>query len=515
MTNIVFFLSDQHNAKFLGHKGHPNVKTPNIDRMAAEGVRFENAITQNPICTPSRICFLSGQYCHNHGYYGLSGANPGELPNLFAHFRQASYTTGHFGKSHCGEYWIEDQCDVFKDTYGCSIIGRPPEYLAFLKERGKQDMEDYGPLPEFPEYRRSSHDARASWLTYEESPEGWTTTQSIAFMRAAAAQGKPFFVHVSVNRPHATACPSEPFWSMYDEKDFVLPPNAEYEMVHKAPHLLRMVERWREGKWILREPKSYEAARLRKLHGYIGAISQVDHSVGQILTFLQESGLAEDTVVIYSADHGEYACEHGIIEKAPGICSDAVTRVPYIWWAPGRFKAGHVAEEIVETVDMSTTLCSLAGIDPMETSDGRDISYLLQGESGEVHSIGVTEFAWSKSVRKERFRYVYYPGEMFAARYPDGFGELYDLEADPWEMRNLYFEPEYQGVIADVRSELLDWLVTTTRPCTVLGINGTESAAERFGMNRQRLRRYRNIVNYDGKIHPDEIRRRLESANYV
>ena len=91
MPNIVFFLSDQHNAKFLGHKGHPNVKTPNIDRLAAEGVRFDNAITQNPICTPSRVCFLSGQYCHNHGYYGLSGPNPRGLPTVLGHFRRAGY----------------------------------------------------------------------------------------------------------------------------------------------------------------------------------------------------------------------------------------------------------------------------------------------------------------------------------------------------------------------------------------------------------------------------------------
>ena len=87
--NILFILSDQHNAKLLGHKGHPDVQTPNLDRMAAEGVRFDNAITQNPICTPSRVSWLSGQYCHNHGYYGLSGPNPKGLPTVLGHFRHA------------------------------------------------------------------------------------------------------------------------------------------------------------------------------------------------------------------------------------------------------------------------------------------------------------------------------------------------------------------------------------------------------------------------------------------
>jgi arylsulfatase A-like enzyme len=91
--NILFILSDQLNAKCLGHAGHPQVQTPHLDRMAAEGVRCANAITQNPICTPSRVSFISGQYCHNHGYYGLGGPNPGGLPSMFGHFRRHGYLT--------------------------------------------------------------------------------------------------------------------------------------------------------------------------------------------------------------------------------------------------------------------------------------------------------------------------------------------------------------------------------------------------------------------------------------
>lgn len=98
--NVLFIVADQHNAKVLGCNGHPDVKTPNLDRMAAEGVRFENAITQNPICTPSRVSFFSGQYCHNHGYYGLSGPNPRGLPTLLGHFRRAGYRTSAVGKIH-------------------------------------------------------------------------------------------------------------------------------------------------------------------------------------------------------------------------------------------------------------------------------------------------------------------------------------------------------------------------------------------------------------------------------
>ena len=90
-ANILLIVADQHNAKVLGHAGHAQVQTPHLDRMAQEGVRFQSCITQNPICTPSRVSFLSGQYCHNHGYYGLSGRNPNGLRNIFGHFRRRSY----------------------------------------------------------------------------------------------------------------------------------------------------------------------------------------------------------------------------------------------------------------------------------------------------------------------------------------------------------------------------------------------------------------------------------------
>ena len=495
--NILHIISDQHNAKVLGHAGHPQVQTPHLDRMAAEGVRFTNAITQNPICTPSRVCYLSGQYPHNHGFYGLSGPNPGGLPTVLGHFRRAGYTTSAMGKIHCPEYWVEDDSDVFHETCAASVGGRSKAYEAFLRERGKLELEDHIGLTEFGDRGRQSMEGRPSPLTFEESQEGWIADQTIAFMREAAERGRPFFAHASLPRPHQCTAPSREFWNLYEGLDLVLPPNADYDMALKAPHLRGSAENWRKGHWALLEPKTFEAARLRKLHGYLGAVSQVDHAVGQMLDFLRESGLAESTIVIYTADHGDYACEHGNMEKAPGICADAITRIPHLWWAPGRFAAGHAAPEIVETVDMATTLCALAGLEPLETGDGRDISHLLRGGSGEVHRIGVTEFPWSKSVRKGQYRLVYYPPQTFPDEYPDGFGELYDLDADPWEMRNLYFEPDCAEVARDLHGDLLDWLVTTTRPATAHGVN-----THRTFPSTQSHMRYHAQVNADGKINP-------------
>lgn len=508
LPNILFILSDQHNAKVLGCKDHPNVKTPFLDRMATEGVRFEKAISQNPICTPSRVSFLSGQYCHNHGYYGLSGPRPQGLPTILGHFRRHGYTTAAMGKIHCPEYWVEDDCDVFHEVCeGGSIGGTSPAFAEFCRQIGHNDWQEHLGLPEFSSERgRQSMEGRPGPRPFEHTMEGWLAQTAIEFMRQAAKEQKPFCGHVSLPRPHQTTSPAPEFWNLYDEKNLWLPPNADYPMIHQAPHLRQMAAFWRNGSWTLFEPKTFEAGRLRKLHGYLGAVSQVDRAVGQLLDFLRNAALAENTIVVYSSDHGDYACEHGQMEKAPGICHDAITRVPAIWWWPGHFKSGHVAREIVEAVDVSATLCALAGLPHMETGDGKDISRLLRGEDGEIHQVGVTEFAWSKSIYKGKYRLVYYPRAMFAEDYPDGFGELYDLEQDPWEMRNLFFEPAAKPTIQELMQDLTEWLITTTRPVTILSPGGAPTW--------QSYQRYRNIINTDGKIHPDRIKE-TKHKNYL
>jgi len=459
----LFLFADQHNAKVLGHKGHPDVKTPNLDRLAAEGVRFNNAIAQNPICTPSRMSFLSGQYCHNHGYFSLSGPTPHGLPTVLGQFRAAGYRTAAIGKIHCPDNWVETDSDVFHETCGCSVGGQSPEYATYLAERGLTDLEDHGSLTEFGDRGRQSVEGRPSRISYEDSQEAWSVRKATEFMQDSSEEHKPFFAFVSLPKPHQCYTPAQPFWDLYDERKLTLPPNADGDGNGKAPHLRATAAEWRRGDWLLFEPKTFEAGRLRKLHGYLGSISHVDHAVGELLDWLDSRNLSENTIVVYSSDHGDYACEHGIMEKAPGICSDAITRIPMIWRWPDRFKTGHMAEEIVESVDLANTLCSLAGLELMDTVDGKDITPLLEGKEYAIREIGVTECAWSKSVRKGKYRMVYYTRGMFADEYPEGFGELYDLENDPWEMNNLFFEPAYGEVVAALQKDLIDWLITTTR----------------------------------------------------
>ncbi len=504
--NVLFILSDQHNAKCLSYTGMTDALTPNLDQLASEGVRFDNAITQNPICTPSRVSFLSGQYCHNHGYYGLAGPNPQGVPSVLGHFRQHGYTTAAIGKIHCPEYWVEDDCDVFHETCGCSIGGRSSEYAAYLAERDLTGLEDHGAMNEFGARGRQTCEGRPSKVNYRDGQEGWIAAKGMEFMRRAQQENTPFFLHVSLPKPHQCYTPAQEFWDLYDENTLRLPPNTNNEDPHEAPHLKRMAARFRQGDWTLFDPHTFEAGRLRKLHGYLGNVSHVDHAVGELVKWLDGNGLGEDTIIVYTADHGDYAAEHGIMEKAPGICHDAITRVPSIWRWPGTFKSGHVVEELIESVDVAGTLPGLCGLPALETADGCDIGHLLKGGRGEVREVAVTEFAWSKSLRKGDWRLVWYPKAQFADDYPGGFGQLYNLREDPWETRNLYFEPDCQAKVAELSADLTNWLVTTTRPATTLGPEMASST--------QTVTRYSHTVNADHKV-PHQAVKQTTHTNYL
>jgi choline-sulfatase/uncharacterized sulfatase len=419
---------------------------------------------------------------------------------VLGHFRRAGYRTAAIGKIHCPEYWVEDDCDVFHETANLSAGGRSKAYADYLETRGLTQLEDHAALGEFGKKGIQSCDGRPSKVSFEDGQEGWSAATASAFMETCAKDDKPFFLHVSLPKPHQCYTPAQPFWDLYDEARLTLPPNADYDLAAagKSPHLKKMAAYWRKGGWTLFEPRTFEAARRRKLHGYLGSVSHVDHAVGLLLGTIDRLGLRDRVIVAYSADHGDYACEHGIMEKAPGICSDAITRIPMIWRLPENKQTGRVCPALVEAVDLAPTLCSLAGLPKLETADGADLSPLLRGEPAEPHRVAVTEFAWSKSIRKGSHRLVYYPREFFKADYPGGFGELYDLAADPWEMHNLYFEPAHAATVRELERDLFDWLVTTTRPATILPFTPADSP--------QMTMRFQNAVLPDGKIDPARIR---------
>ena len=455
--DVLIIKSDQHNARCLGVNGHRQVRTPHLDALARRGVNFTRAFVQNPICTPSRMCYLSGQYAHNHGVFGLTGNErvPAGLPSLFSVFRAAGYRTGIVGHVHVAASWLQPHCDQYRDLHDESRPGDTP-YDRYLKAKGLLRLRD----DEAYRGRSQILDACASELAFEDTHEGYCL-QSLSDFLAELPAEQPFLYQLDPLHPHQNYLPARPFWELYDGVELELPPSADEDLSSKPPHQQRLLERHHNYDWVF-EPRTYEAGRRRKLQGYYGCISQVDHLVGLALQRLQELGRADNTIVIYCSDHGDFALEHGFLEKAPGISYDAITRVPFIWsWPAGELAAGVTVAELVESVDLFPTLCRLAQVAAPDTLDGCDLTPLLRGGTGAVREFAVTEFPLSRTIRTRHWKLCHRPRGMFAPG--DDEGELYHLAADPWEMRNLYHAPRHRETREELRRRLFDWTQLTGR----------------------------------------------------
>jgi len=343
------------------------------------------------------------------------------------------------------------------------IDGRPgvSAYFEELERLGVRDIEDSRMLPEMREGFHS-FDSRPSNMPLEHCVESWCARQAISFMDRARSENRPFCMEVAFPRPHHQLTPDKQFWDMYP-KEIDLPSTLTADATHRPPHFQRQVKALHTNDWLF-EPKTFEAGCRRVWRGYLACITQVDWAIGRILDHLAAIGMDKDTIVVYSADHGAYHGEYGIPEKAPGICSEAVCRIPMIWRVPGVSVEGSVSRQFVESVDLASTLPALCGLPAMETTDGKDITSLLQGDQEAVRDCAVTENPWSKAIRWDRWRFVHYPAGMFGSQ---ECCELYDIEADPTESRNLATDPAHASVVAESRRRLLDCIITTSRPVTV------------------------------------------------
>jgi arylsulfatase len=480
--SVILFVADQCHAGWLGCAGTPGrtaAFTPNLDRLAAGGVRFTSAYTQNPICTPARVSMLSGQYCHNHGYYGLSGPSAQAPPSLFHHFKAHGYRTAAFGKLHLPDNprdWIADACDAWSDVHrnAAGGNGEMPEYQRYLESVGLGGQDDSRSLGDVKV--RGDHDSRPSRLPLEHSVDHWIARKACDFIAVGEGDDRPTFMLVSFPRPHHAITPDRRFWEMYDE-DLPLPETFAQAPSHRPPNFQ---EKWRylreEHQWGY-EPKTLEAGSRRVWRGTLAAVTQVDHCVGMVMDKLREAGMGDDAIVIFTSDHGAYHGIHGIMEKAPGICSDAVCRVPLIWRTP-EGPRGVVKQHLVEHVDLASTIPGLCGLPAMDSVDGRDVGPVLRGETDGVRDFAVTELPWSKALRWGRWRFVHYHRAMYDG---EDVGELYDIEADPNETRNLYHDAAQQATVNECRRLLLEWLTASSRAITMW----PTLPADRRAMKRQ------------------------------
>ena len=447
--NILFLMSDQHNAGSMGCAGHPNVKTPTLDALAEDGIRFTRAYCNNPICSPSRITYVTGQYPHTHGFLGnnnfeLDDRNP---DTLGATFRRQGYQTAQVGKAHMIRRWDEEAYEFIRYCDLCDADRNDPtrhHYFKHLIDCGLAD--DYDEGTQAPGSEGRSKGCAISKLPYEHSIEHFTGEESLRFLETWD-QRRPFFLHMSFQRPHPPWHPSAEHADMYDPADIQLGPDAAD---------------WWENKWagrpefitrsITNRMRNRSMDDLKKMLAYhFALVSVIDMEMGRVVDWLKANGQYENTIIIYAADHGDFAGDHGTCDKNVGIY-ESIHRIPFIIRCPGGPR-GESRDAIIESVDLFPTLCDLAGVPRPEQMDGRSISPEIAGQ-GDRKPEAICEWDFggtqrrANAIRTQQYRLVYYTHELG--------GELYDHETDPFEMYNRWECPEHQPVRLKLMERLFD-----------------------------------------------------------
>ena len=485
--NILLITSDQHHPNVLGAV-EPRVRTPALDRLCREGVRFERAYTCNPTCTPARASIITGMYPSQHGAWSLGTKLFEDVPTLGQYLAGAGYYTGLVGKAHFqplaskpGLESIECQ-PVLRDLdfwrgfrgpwYGFDHVETARmhtaeshaggHYALWMEEKGLRNWRDYFEDWPYNEQKVRRIYASRTWALPEEFHyTTWTGERTIAQIREARAQNQPFFIWSSFHDPHPPYLVPEPWASMYDPAAMNPGRLVPGEHDRNPEHFRRTQEPghawWDEarqgeggvhgGHCQLRE----EAELRRDIAAYYGMVSFMDKHIGRILAELDRQGLAENTLVVFSTDHGHFLGQHGLTAKAIHMYEDLI-RIPFLARWPGQVPAGQVSPAIQNLVDLAPTFLAAAGLEIPGAMTGVNQLGAWRGEAP-ARTWSVTE----NHHGRRRFHMRTFVNERYKLTiYRTGRdGELFDLVADPGEVRNLWHDPAARAIKADVMEAFL------------------------------------------------------------
>jgi arylsulfatase A-like enzyme len=467
--NVLWLMSDQHNANCTGYAGNPNVRTPVLDRLAREGVEFTQAFCNNPICSPSRISFITGQTCNHHRMLGnrnniAPDSNPDTLACLF---RRYGYQTALVGKGHMVRRWDAEGFEFLAYTDLADADDNDPRtchYFKYLVEQGLADQYEEGAPKPGQITLDGSHPAS---LPYEHSIERFTGEQSLRFLRERDPS-RPFFLKMSFQRPHDPITPAPEDFGLVDPDGVVLPGNISDLFEHRFAGKPRFMQDY------VAHPGDYPMARpdrsklQRALASYYALIMKIDAEIGRVIDYLKERGLYDNTVVFYTSDHGDFAGEHGLFLKNLGIY-ESIHRIPFLLKWPGG-PAGVRCPELVESVDWYATLCELCHVPLPSGRDGRSLVRTATGEEPGKSGV-ICEHHQAAAIRTAHHRLVYYRDHQT--------GELYDRRHDPGELVNLWDDPRYAEVRRSLMQQLLDYHMDYRRD-TDQASDAEASAATRY-----------------------------------
>ncbi|WP_404191650.1 sulfatase-like hydrolase/transferase [Streptomyces tauricus] len=452
--NLLFLMTDQHRVDTLGCYGNPHVATPNLDRLAATGTRFDRFYTPTAICTPARASLLTGQAPFRHRLLANHERNVGYLEDLAedaftfpAALAERDYQLGLVGKWHVGthrnaaSYGFEGP-----DLPGWHNPVDHPDYLAYLEERDLPPYRITDPVRgTTPNGNPGNLLAARLQQPVEATFEYYLATRAIELLEKYAADGRPFYLATHFFGPHLPYLLPDSYYDLYDPELVELPVSIAETFEGKPP-----VQRNYSAHWTF-DTMPLEVTR-KLIAVYWGYVTLVDEQIGRILTRLDELGLEDDTSVFFTADHGEFTGAHRLHDKGPAMYED-IYRIPGIIRVPGQ--PPQERREFVSLTDCTATILELAGCDPQPATDSRSLLPLVRGEHPD----------WSEELLAEFHGHHFpYPQRMLRDnRYklvvnPDSVNELYDLDTDPHELTNRYPDPALESVRLRLMRRLYDLL---------------------------------------------------------
>lgn len=482
--NIVMFVPDQMRRDSLQHQGNLASITPNFDDLANEGVSFENAYCQNPVCVPSRSSFLSGLYPHTNGHRTMHYLPREEEPNILREMKDNGYEVIWIGRNdvipadrlktdYCDEYYDGVNNNNTRDVYG--------EAFSAKKEMSQEHPEVYEKMLEGDNYYSFFMGKLPSGEGFGKAD--WNCIQSLLDYidrKTSEKSEKPFFIYCSILFPHPPYACEEPWFSSID-RSLLEGRRANVEKLENKPSMLYEIrEKQKLHNW---SEERFDELRAT----YLAMVSRVDYQLGMIVDKLKEKELYDDTSIIVFSDHGDYTGDYGIVEKTQNTFEDPVSNVPFIIKpAKGISLKARQTKAQIELLDVPATLADLAGFELPYTHFGKSILNVVAGaeehketvfcEGGRIHGEtqamelghGEESIYWPRlstqysegpehtkalMCKTEKFKYVMRLYET---------DELYDLTLDPLELTNVIDEEVYNEVVIDMKARALSFYMSTT-----------------------------------------------------
>jgi|RhiMethySRZTD1v2_1073278.scaffolds.fasta_scaffold01837_18 N-acetylglucosamine-6-sulfatase len=429
--NVIFILADDHRYDAMGFLGHPFLETPQMDAIARNGVHLQNAFVTTALCSPSRASILTGLYAHRHRVVDNNNPVPAGTVFFPQYLQQAGYETAFVGKWHMGgerddpqpgfDYWVsfKGQGTYLPGANGLNVNGNHVPQKGYITD----ELTDYA----------------LDWLKGRQS-------------------GKPFMLYLSHKAVHSEFIPADRHKDRYKSKPFA------------APKTMDPTNHVGSPMWMRNQRNSFHGVDF-PYHGnlnieqyykrYAETLLAVDDSIGRVMAFLRDRKLLNSTLVIYMGDNGFAFGEHGLIDKRTAY--EESMRVPMLMQCPDLFKGGSKVSQLVANIDIAPTILEAAGLKAPAGLDGQSFLPVAQGNPVTWRQTLLYEYYWERNfpqtptvhaLRGNRYKYIHYHGIW-------DVDELYDLEADPLESRNLIHSQEHQQTAKDLNRQLFEVLQKT------------------------------------------------------